>query len=68
MSMATPVPPDKGSVIERKLEYTEIAVLTSVVKISHFHNSTKVYDPMNTLLGPLSCSEGSLASERPIAP
>lgn len=66
--MATPVPPDMGgNVIEWKLECTGIAILTSVVKISHFTNFTEPYDPMNTLLGFLSCSEGSLASERPVA-
>lgn len=42
MSVATPVPADMGgSVIERKMEYTGIAVLTNVVKISHFYKFYK---------------------------
>lgn len=41
-SVATPVPADVGrSVIERKLEYTGIAILTNVVKISHFYKFYK---------------------------
>lgn len=68
MSMATLMPPDMGGCVTAEVGVRRGSGFSQCGSVSHFHKFYKNYEPMGTLLGPLPCSEGSLASDGPVAP